>query len=284
MNVSFQDPVRHHRTDHAVAAVAAQLLHDGVGRRRRRLHARRRPGARRGHQHRHQRAQGRRRHGEGRRRRHAGLFRAAREGQEPAGHPGLHGDLRPARIHQGRDAASRQGRRLRDRAELLFPLRRGSHQDHRNAEADADRERQDRRRAVRRSRRHRGVGEVAGRRHQPARHHGLLPRRPQRLALLDAQSEPEGRRRVLRQPGRQERRGAEELDRARARGEGAGARSLRRRGHRHQGRAGQGDGREAQGRQQDRRIPDLSRRAARLPRRLPAELPQGGGRGRAGTR
>ena len=41
-----------------------------------------------------------------------------------------------------------------------------------------DRQRQDRHRAVRRSRRHRGVGEVAGRRHQPARHHGLLPRRP----------------------------------------------------------------------------------------------------------
>ena len=40
-------------------------------------------------------------------------------------------------------------------------------------------------RTVRRSRRHCRVGEVARRRHQPARHHGLLPRRPQRVALLD---------------------------------------------------------------------------------------------------
>ena len=108
------------------------------------------------------------------------------------------GDLRPARIHQGRDAPSRQGRRLRHRAELLFPLGRGPHQDHRDAEADADRERQDRRRAVRRSRRHGGLGEVARRRHQQARHHGLLPRRPHRLALCGAQQEPQGRRRVLR--------------------------------------------------------------------------------------
>ena len=58
------------------------------------------------------------------------------------------------------------------------------------AEAAADRQRQDRRRTVRRSRRHRRLGEVAGRRHQPARHHGLLPRRPHRVALFDPQ--PEG--------------------------------------------------------------------------------------------
>src|SRR5262249_53908744 len=45
---------------------------------------------------------------------------------------------------------------------------------------------------------------------------------------------------------------------------------------------GQGDGRQAQGRRQDRRIPYLSRRTARLPCRLPAELSQGGGRGRLG--
>ena len=37
---------------------------------------------------------------------------------------------------------------------------------------------------------------------------------------------------------------------------------------------------DAQGRRQDRRIPHLSRRAARLPRRLPAELQQGRRRGR----
>ena len=54
---------------------------------------------------------------------------------------------------------------LCDRARLLLPLRPGSHQDHRNAEADADREREARRRAARRSRRDGGVGEVAGRQH-----------------------------------------------------------------------------------------------------------------------
>ena len=54
------------------------------------------------------------------------------------------------------------------------------------AKAVPDRQRQDRHGTVRRSRRHRGVGEVARRRHQPARHHGLLPRRPYRVALLDA--------------------------------------------------------------------------------------------------
>ena len=55
-------------------------------------------------------------------------------------------------------------------------------------QAVPDRQRQDRHRTVRRSRRHGGVGEVAGRRRQPARHHGLLPRRPHRVALLDPQS------------------------------------------------------------------------------------------------
>ena len=70
---------------------------------------------------------------------------------------------------------------LADRAELLFPFRnrrRRPDQDRRHEKHLPDRQRQDRYRTVRRSRRHRGLGEVAGRRHQPARHHGLLPRRP----------------------------------------------------------------------------------------------------------
>ena len=106
---------------------------------------------------------------------------------------------------------------LGDRARLLFPHGRRSHQDHRDAEAHADRQQQAGRRIVRRPRRHRGLGEVAGRRHQPARHHGLLPRRPHGLGICRAQSEPQGRRRVLRHAGRSagaERDLAEERDRS----------------------------------------------------------------------
>ena len=217
--------------------------------------------------------QGRRRHGEGHRRRHAGLFRAAREGQEPAGHPGRDGDLRPARIHQGRDAAPRQGRRLRHRAGLLFPLGRGSHQDHRDAEADADRERQAGRRAVRRSRRHRGLGEVAGRQHRPARHHRLLPRRPHRVGIC-------GHNKNLKagvafygslvDPPAQKAQVAEEPDRARAGDEGAGARPLRRRGPGHSGRAGRGD--EGGARQGRRRRPS----SRSIPARRTASTPTTG--------
>ena len=129
-------------------------------------------------------------------------FARPEKAQEPAGHPGRDGDLRPARIHQGRDAAPRQGRRVRDRTELLFPLGRRSHQDHRDAQADADRERQARCRAVGRSRCHRRLGEVAGRQHRQARHHGLLPRRTHGVGILRPQPEPQGRRRVLRLAGR----------------------------------------------------------------------------------
>ena len=46
----------------------------------------------------------------------------ARKGHQPAGRDRRDGDLRPARIHQGRHAAPCQARRLRDRAGLLFPL------------------------------------------------------------------------------------------------------------------------------------------------------------------
>jgi Dienelactone hydrolase family len=67
------------------------------------------------------------------------------------------------------------------------------------------------------------------------------------------------------------------IDRPCAEGEGAGARALRRSRHRHLGRSGSSDGGRAQGQRQDRRIPHLSWRAARLRRRLPRELSQGGG-------
>src|SRR5208282_5051884 len=86
--------------------------------------------------------------------------------------------------------------------------------------------------------------------------------------------------RLLRQPNRQERCGTEELDRACARGEGAGARPLWRGRRRYQGRAGQRHASRAEGRGQNGGIPYLSRRTARLRRRLSRELPQGGGRGR----
>src|SRR6187402_2682598 len=47
----FQIAVRHYRADHAVAGVAAKLLHDRIGGRSRGLYARRRPRARAGHHH-----------------------------------------------------------------------------------------------------------------------------------------------------------------------------------------------------------------------------------------
>ena len=130
--------------------------------------------------------------------RHAGLLRAPVRRSEPADHSRLHGDLRFARIHQGRHAPPRPSRRFRSRAGLLFPSRASISPRSTTCEAVSDRQYQDRHRAVRRSRRHRGLGEVAGRRRQPARHHGLLPRRPERVALFVAQSDPEGRRRILR--------------------------------------------------------------------------------------
>ena len=74
-----------------------------------------------------------------------------------------------------------------------------------------------------------------------ARHHGLLPRRPHRVGLFGAQSGAESRRRVLRLAGRSggpEGGLAEEPDAACARGEGAGARPLRRGRCGHSGRAG----------------------------------------------
>ena len=181
----------HRRPDQGRAAVAARL-HDGIERGRRRLHARGRPGARRRRQDRHHRPHGGRRQGGGRGRRDAGVLRPAGRRRQPAGDPGRHGDLRPSRVHPRRHPKARQARRARGRTRLLLPQGR-PHQSHRDAAAVPDRERQDRCRAVRRSRRHRRVGEVPGRQHRPARHHGLLPRRPHRVALFDPR-QPQGRR------------------------------------------------------------------------------------------
>ena len=61
-----------------------------------------------------------------------GLLRQAGQRAEPAGDPDRHGDLRAARVHQGRDAAARQARRVCRGARLLFPQGRGPHQDHRD--------------------------------------------------------------------------------------------------------------------------------------------------------
>ena len=113
-------------------------------------------------------------------------------------------------------------------------------------QADADRQSQAGRRASLRSRRHRGLGQVAGRRHQPARHHGLLPRRTHGLGIRRPQQGPQGGRRVLRPAGRPARANiglAEEPDRACARDEGAGARPLWRSGPGHSGGAGGSDAR-----------------------------------------
>ena len=129
----------------------------------------------------------RRRQGQGRRRRDAGLFRKAGQCAEPAGHPGCHGDFRDARIHPRRHpppcACSAPSRSRPITISAPEPTSRRSS----TSRAASDRQRQDRHGAVCRSRRYRGLGEVARRRHQPARHHGLLPRRPHRMALLDPQ-------------------------------------------------------------------------------------------------
>ncbi len=110
------------------------------------------PGARRRHQDRHQRPHRRRRQDQGGRRRDARLFRPPRGRRQSAGRAGGDGDFRPARIHQGRDAAARQARRARGGAGLLFPQGHRPHQDHRHPAAVADREFETGRRAVVRSR------------------------------------------------------------------------------------------------------------------------------------
>ncbi len=154
-----------HRADQG-RAVLAPRLHDRLRRRDGRLHACGRARARRRDQDRHQRPHRRRCQDQGRRRRDARLFRAAGRRQQSAGRAGGDGDFRPARIHQGRDAASRQARRVRGRAGLLFPQGRRPDQDHRNPAAVADRECETGCRTVVRSRHHGGLGEIAGRRHR----------------------------------------------------------------------------------------------------------------------
>ena len=123
-----------------------------------------------------------------------------------------------------------------------------------------------------RSRRHRGLGQVARRQHQSARHHGLLPRRTHGVDIRGQQSEPESRRGVLRLAGRSAERRKRDLaekpdpDRARASRRRCSASTARPTtasrspGGRHEGRAA--------GRRQDLRDQGLSGCAARLPRRL----------------
>src|SRR5262249_29561151 len=118
---------------------------------------------------------------------------------------------------------------------------------------------------------------------QPSRHPGFLSRRANGVGIRRARQGPEGGRRVLRTGCRSAGTKitlAEESDRAGAGDESAGARSLWRGRPRHPARPGRrNESGPAIGRK-DLRDQDLSRRAPRLPRRLPPQLPQGGSRGR----
>ena len=111
-----------------------------------------------------------------------------------------------------------------------------------------------------------------------ARHRLLLGRSPD-LALRGPQQEREGRRGLVRPPGgRPERSHAEEPDRYRRQPGRPGARPLRRGGYRHPAGLRRKDEGGAGGGQcggQGLEIRGLPGRAARLPRRLPPQLPQG---------
>src|SRR5215472_7721190 len=106
------------------------------------------------------------------------------------------------------------------------------------------------------------------------------------LSDLDATvawAKSQGGCRVLRHRGRSARAKialAEESDRAGAGDEGAGTRPLRRGRSGHSAHPGGRDEVGAPRRGKDLRDQDLCRRAARLPRRLSRQLPQGRGRGR----
>ena len=197
-HMQMQDAIGLTKVDAAVAA----RLHDRVGGDRRRVYACRRPGPRRGDQDRHRRICRR------------AMPRSCRPGGEmpvyyarPAGvaNPpvilvameifGLHEYIKDVTRRLGKIGA------FADRARLLFPLGDLTKIDDMpklfpivNAKTDnelfADLDAR------------RRLGEVAGRQYRPARHHGLLPRRPHRVALFDPQSEPQGRRRLLWQPRR----------------------------------------------------------------------------------
>src|SRR5207244_3145791 len=101
-----------------------------------------------------------------------------------------------------------------------------------------------------------------------------------------AAADNEGRRRLVRRAGPGAAGNPADADRRRREAQGAGARALRRRRPRHStgpgGKAARGA---AVGRQGGEAVtdPGLRRHAARLQRRLPAELPQGSRRGRLET-
>ncbi len=221
--------------------LVAARFHDEFSRGCGRLHARRRPGARRRHPHRHQRPRCRRRQGQGAGRRHAGLLRAPGRRAEPADHSrrmeifGLHEYIKDVTRRLGHlgafavapDYYFRAGPRHRltkiTDMQQLFPIVNAKTDTELFADLDAT---------------------VAWAKSQggDANRLGIMGfcRGGRTVWHYSTHNpEPQGRRRVLRHAGRQERRRAEEFDRAGARSEGAGAWPLRRRGRRHQSRAGQ---------------------------------------------
>ena len=160
-----------------------------------------------------------------------GYFARPERGRQSARRPGRDGNFRPARIHQGRHAATGQARRVRRRPGLLFPQGRRPHRDNGHSAAAADREFETGLGVAVGSRQHGRLGKVAGRRYWPARHHRILPRRTNGAGNTPPTvRRAQGRRRVLWlagrcrpiRPGRRARR------RLARRDEGAGARPVRR--------------------------------------------------------
>ena len=102
-----------------------------------------------------------------------------------------------------------------------------------------------------------------------------------RIVLMYAAHNPErqGGRRVVRHDGARLLPGRQDAARRRAADQGRRAGPVRRRRRRHSERHGREDVRGAEGRRQrEVGVHDLSGHAARIPRRLPAELSQGAGR------
>src|SRR5262249_14676432 len=100
--------------------------------------------------------------------------------------------------------------------------------------------------------------------------------RTDRVAVCGPQQGPESRRRLVRPARRAARQIApEESNRPGGRPEGTGPGPLWGGGYRHSGRFGREDAEGAQGREQGGGNRAVPRHAARLPRRLSAELSQG---------
>src|ERR1700730_8792450 len=123
------------------------------------------------------------------------------------------------------------------------------------------------------------MGEVARRRHQPPRYYRFLSRRAKRVGVSRPQQEPQSGPSVLRLPrgsGGAESALAKEPGRARAGDQRRGAWPLRRSGSGHPCRAGGNVEECTAKRGKDLRDQNLPWRAARLSRRLPCKLSQGG--------